>query len=250
MVVAVVAATASAHSAADLVEVIARAKPSVVIVGTFNPTDSPRFTLKGTGFIVADGNHVVTNAHVLTDGADAEPGGPGTRQVVQVWRGPRQWEMRNATVATVDRGHDLAVLRFDGPPAPTLPLAPPGGIREGQSIAFIGFPIGGVLGYSHVTHRGIISSITAAALPAPQARQLTDRAVRSLADGPIEIYQLDAVAYPGNSGGPVLNVDTGDVVGVISMVLIKGTRESALSSPTGLTYAIPVRYVHEAIERR
>jgi S1-C subfamily serine protease len=235
---------------ANLPDLIERAKPSVVIVGTFNPTDNPRFGLKGTGFVVGDGNLVVTNAHVLTDGANAAPDGPGTRQVVQVWQGPRQWQMRSTTVVAVDRARDLALLRFDGPPAPALTLAEPATIREGQSIAFIGFPIGGVLGYAHVTHRGIISSITTIALPAQRAGQLNERAVQRLSEGPFEIYQLDAVAYPGNSGGPVFNADTGEVVGVINMVMVKGTRESALSNPTGLTYSVPVRFVRELLERR
>jgi S1-C subfamily serine protease len=74
--------------------------------------------------------------------------------------------------------------------------------------------------------------------------------VQRLSEGPFEIYQLDAVAYPGNSGGPVFNADTGEVVGVINMVMVKGTRESALSNPTGLTYAVPVRFVRELLERR
>jgi len=107
-----------------------------------------------------------------------------------------------------------------------------------------------VLGYAPVTHRGIVSSITTVALPAAQAGQLHERAVRRLAEGNFEIYQLDAVAYPGNSGGPVFNADTGEVVGVINMVMVRGTRESALSNPTGLTYAIPVKFVRELIERR
>lgn len=74
--------------------------------------------------------------------------------------------------------------------------------------------------------------------------------MRRLSEGPFEIYQLDAVAYPGNSGGPVFNADTGEVVGVINMVMVKGTRESALSNPTGLTYAVPVRFVRELLAQR
>ena len=58
------------------------------------------------------------------------------------------------------------------------------------------------------------------------------------------------MAYPGNSGGPVFDADTGEVVGVINMVMVKGTRESALSNPTGLTYAVPVRFVRELLQRR
>ena len=48
----------------------------------------------------------------------------------------------------------------------------------------------------------------------------------------------------------MFNADTGEVVGVINVVMVKGTRESALSNPTGLTYAIPVKFVRELIERR
>ncbi|WP_119352608.1 S1 family peptidase [Azohydromonas sediminis] len=247
---ALLAVAAPTLAQADLVAVIARAKPSVVIVGTFNPTDNPRFALKGTGFVAAEGNLVVTNAHVLTPQATARPGEPGTRQVVQVWRGPRQWEMREASVVRVDAARDLALLRVDGTPLPPMALADPASVNEGMSIAFIGFPIGGVLGYAPVTHRGIVSSITTVALPAARPSQLNEAAVRRLSEGPFEIYQLDAVAYPGNSGGPVFNADTGEVVGVISMVMVKGTRESALSSPTGLTYAIPVQFVRELLERR
>ncbi len=235
---------------ANLPDLIERTKPSIVIVGTFNPTDNPRFTLKGTGFVVGDGNLVITNAHVLSDDATAQPGQPGTRQVVQVWQGPRQWQMRETTVVTVDRARDLALLRIPGPPVPAMTLADPASVREGLSIAFIGFPIGGVLGFAPVTHRGIVSSITTVALPAARPSQLNEAAMRRLSEGPFEIYQLDAVAYPGNSGGPVFNTDTGEVVGVINMVMVRGTRESALSNPTGLTYAVPVRFVRELLDRR
>lgn len=106
-----------------------------------------------------------------------------------------------------------------------LTVADPKDVHECQSIAFIGFPIGGVLGFSPVTHRGIISSITAIALPMPQARQLNESAIRRLREGSFDIYQLDATAYPGNSGGPVLDVGTGRVVGVLNMVLVKGSKE-------------------------
>ena len=250
LVLALPLAAGAAWAQAGLPDVIARAKPSIVIVGTYDALGSPRFSLKGTGFVVGDGTLVVTNAHVLTGEANAKAGQPGARQVVQVWRGPRQWQMREIGVVSVDKARDLALLRIDGPPAPAMVLADSARVREGLSIAFIGFPIGGVLGYAPVTHRGIVSSITTVALPAARPSQLNEGAVRRLSEGNFEIYQLDAVAYPGNSGGPVFDTDTGEVVGVINMVMVKGTRESALSNPTGLTYAIPVRFVRELLEGR
>jgi S1-C subfamily serine protease len=74
--------------------------------------------------------------------------------------------------------------------------------------------------------------------------------VRRLREGSFDVYQLDATAYPGNSGGPLLNAETGEVVGVVNMVLVKSTKESALSQPTGITYAIPARFIDELIRRR
>jgi serine protease Do len=135
------------------------------------------------------------------------------------------------------------LLRFDGPPLPAVSLGNSDEVREGQSIAFMGFPIGGVLGFSPVTHRGMISSIAAAALPTPSSSQLNAKMIRSLRAGSFDIFQLDGTAYPGNSGGPLFDPGSGVVLGVVNMVFIKGTRESALTHPSGITYAIPAKYV-------
>jgi S1-C subfamily serine protease len=85
------------------------------------------------------------------------------------------------------------------------------------------------------------------ALPAPTARQLDPRAVTRLREGNFEVLQLDATAYPGNSGGPVIDLETGAVLGIVNQVLVKASRESALSSPTGITYAIPVTLLRELL---
>ena len=41
----------------------------------------------------------------------------------------------------------------------------------------------------------------------------------------------------------------GDVLGVINMVLVKGTRESILSQPSGITYAVPSKYIQDLVEK-
>ena len=232
---------------AGLVEIIAKAKRSVVAVGSYSLVDNPRFGFRGTGFVTGDGNLLITNAHVLP-----EPGTDLGRASLAVQHAGARGtlEIRTLTVAALDRAHDLALLRFEGSPLPALTIADTRDIPEGLSIAFIGFPIGGVLGFTPVTHRGIISSITAVALPSPSAQQLDDKAIRQLREGSFDVYQLDATAYPGNSGGPVLDAETGEVVGVINMVLVKGTKESALSQPTGISYAIPARFVGELMRRK
>ena len=133
---------------------------------------------------------------------------------------------------------------------PALPLAAAADIREGLSVAFMGFPLGGSLGFTPVTHRGIISSITPIAMPTPTSNQLKDQNVRRLREGTFDIYQLDATSYPGNSGGPLVNADTGEVVGVLNMGLIRGAKESAITHPMGISYAIPARFVDELMKRK
>ena len=172
-----------------------------------------------------------------------------TALVVQFTSDGGAFDTRPATVVKLDTTHDLALLRFEGHPLPAFRIASSNDIHEGMSVAFIGFPIGGMLGYKPVTHRGIISSITPVALPPPNSQQLNEKTVRRLREGSFDIYQLDATAYPGNSGGPVLDADTGAVVGVINMVLVKSTKESALSQPTGISYAIPSHFIEELLNR-
>lgn len=235
---------APAH--ADLPDTIARLKPSVVLVGTFKATNSPRFQLRGTGFVVGRGGQVITNAHVLPEDLGQSD---AAALVVQVRGRDGAWQMRAAELQGRSDEHDLALLRMDGPAAPAMAIGDSARVREGDSLAFMGFPIGGVLGFSVVTHRAMVSSITVAALPSPSADKLKPQAIRGLRDGTFSIFQLDATAYPGNSGGPLFDPDSGEVVGVVNMVLIKGTRESALSQPSGITYAIPAVHVRALLER-
>jgi S1-C subfamily serine protease len=231
-----------------LPDVVRANKPAIVAVGLFNATANPRFAFRGTGFVVDDGLTIISNAHVMP--SLAELNAFGNQLQVRLPGTGGQLEARTATITGADADRDLVVLRIDGAPMPTLKLAPPDYVAEGTAVAFMGFPIGGMLGFSIVTHRAMISALTAAAIPSPTASRLTARAAAGLRDGTFQIYQLDGTAYPGNSGGPVFDVETGQVVAVINMVLVKGTREAALSAPTGISYAIPVRHVHALLARR
>ncbi len=232
----------------DLRALVARARPSVLPVGTYSATASPRFGFRGSGFVVGDGHFVVTNAHVLPVDTEAAT---GQRLAVLAQTAAPQREagdLRFARVVLQDRAHDLALLRLDGPPLPPLPLAQGERPAEGQSIALMGFPVAGALGFSPVTHRGIVASVTTVALPAPSAAQLDPRALARLRAGNFEVLQLDATAYPGNSGGPVLDAETGEVIGIVNMVLVRGSRETALSAPTGISYAIPVNHLRALLD--
>lgn len=230
--------------AAALPETIDALRPSLVVVGSYQRTRRPPFRPLGTGFAVDDGSIVATNAHVIPATLDsgqmeglavALPAGPGTVQV------------NEAVVVAVDKTHDLVVLRMKGRALPPLRLAEADGVREGQSVAFSGFPIPTVLGLFTVTHRGIIAAISPIGVPRTSSSQLDPSLIRNLAGGSFNVYALDAPAYPGHSGSPVYLPDSGEVVAVINSTFVKDTKESVLTAPSGISYAIPIRYLRELI---
>jgi S1-C subfamily serine protease len=87
----------------------------------------------------------------------------------------------------------------------------------------------------------MVAAIAPVAIPAAAGQQLDAKVIRRLRDNVFPVFQLDATAYPGHSGSPLYDPQSGEVVAVLNMVLVKGTRESALSQPTGISYAIPSR---------
>lgn len=236
---------APATAQADISTTIERIKPSIAIVGTYKKTNSPQFSLRGTGFVVGNGNQIATNAHVVPEGGESD----APALVVQV-RSGSEYQVRRATLLSRDKEHDLAILTIDGPPLPSLKLRNSDSVKEGQTVGFTGFPIGGALGFSPVTHRGMVSAITPIALPAGNAQQINERLIKQLKTGVFNIFQLDATAYPGNSGSPVFEIETGEVIGVINMVFIKGSKEAALSAPSGISYAIPANFLKTLIDQR
>jgi S1-C subfamily serine protease len=234
-----------AQAAADLPGAIARARASVVAVGTFQRTRVPAFQFRGTGFAVADGLTIVTNAHVLPERLDAA----ASETIAIVIPAPdNKAQLRLVTAGPADPAHDVALLRMEGTPLPALRLRDSARVREGDMVLFTGFPIGTVLGPHPVTHRGMISAITPIAIPSAHSKGLTPQTIRRLAGGPFPVFQLDATAYPGNSGSPLYDPATGEVVGVVNMVFVKGSKEAALERPSGITYAIPGVHIDELLK--
>lgn len=231
---------------AGLADTVARVKPSLVAVGTFQRTRNPAFQPAGTGFAVGDGLTIVTNAHVVVSTLNEQA--LEVRAVASSERGSAT--VREARLVSVDAAHDIAILRLvGGTPYPALELADPErDVREGQDIALSGYPLSAVLGIYPVTHRGIVAALVPIVIPVERARQLDPRLVRQLGGGAFQVLQLDVIAYPGNSGSPVYDPASGQVLGVVNSVFIKGSKESALSAPTGITYAIPVRHVVDLLK--
>ena len=227
---------------ASLADTIEKIKPSVVGVGTLQKTRRPPAQLLGTGFVVADGRHIITNAHVIPEELDVSK-----NEELAVFIGVGN-EAITRTVKMIkrDRVHDLALLKMDFR-MPPMQLGNVEKVREGNLYAFTGFPIGAVLGLYPVTHRGIVSTISPIVIPVDSTKTLDAAMIRRLKN-PYHVFQLDATAYPGNSGSALYDAETGEVIGVINKVFVKETKEKVLEKPSGITYAIPVNHVKDLLK--
>lgn len=140
--------------------------------------------LTGSGFVAADGL-IVTNAHVVAGVVTPIVELPGG------WAG-------EGRVVYFDPVVDLAIIAVRGLPAPPLPLVDP--VAAGTATAVQGYPLGGPF-TSESAH---VLSVGTVAVPD----------IYSATSAPREIYALQALVQPGNSGGPLLT-DDGAVTGVV-----------------------------------
>ncbi|WNO61265.1 serine protease [Rheinheimera sp. MMS21-TC3] len=227
---------------ADLVQVIKDIKPAIVAIGIHNPLAAPRIRLVGTGFAIADGSKIVTNYHVISSSLNTQR----NESYVVLSGNGTNIKVHSVLATKTDTDHDLAVLTIKEK-LPTVTLADDKHIDEGSAIALIGYPITAVLGLYPATHTGIISAITPIAIPADSSKTIDSRALRQL-KAPFLLYQLDATAYPGNSGSPLIDIKTAKVIGVVNKVFVKSTREAVLSDPSNISYAIPIHFLHALLQ--
>jgi S1-C subfamily serine protease len=206
-----VASAAPAYDAEEQqnIAVYKKAMPSVVNITStevrfdffYGPVPQ---TGQGSGFILNKDGLILTNNHVIENG-----------QKVEVTLYDKH--QYKAQVVTVDKGHDLALLKIDAPNLVPATLAETSsGLTVGQRVYAIGNPFG----LSGTMTRGIISAI---------------RSVKGPEGNPIEdAIQTDASVNPGNSGGPLLN-SHGEVIGITTMIASNGADQSS-----GIGFAIPI----------
>lgn len=230
---------ALAQAPGGLPALFAASKSAVFAVGVHSKIQKPPFRFTGTCFAI-EGGRLITCAHVVP-ALDA-----ATREVLAVVLPlPEGQTVVEVKVVASNRETDLAVLEPIRPLPASLPLLRLSNslAAEGSEILMIGFPIGSALGLIPTAHRGIVAAVVPMAMPQPTTVGLDPRNVVALRSGPVQVLQLDATAYPGNSGGPIIDIATGRVVGVVSLTMVKNTRESAMTSPSGISYAVPVQHL-------
>lgn len=154
----------------------------------------------GSGFIISDDGYILTNAHVV-DGADT---------VTVRLTDKREFK---AKVIGADKRADVALIKIKASGLPKVILGDPSKLKVGEWVVAIGSPFG----FDNSVTAGIVSA---------KGRSLPG-------ENYVPFIQTDAAVNPGNSGGPLFNMN-GEVVGINSQIY---TRSGGYM---GLSFSIPI----------
>src|SRR5918996_2533801 len=171
----------------------------------FGSPQQQESTATGSGFLIDDDGHILTNAHVVEGAKDVE---------VQLGDGDTQ----TAEIVGTDPSTDLALLKVDDTNGVSpLPLGDSDQARVGDPVIAIGNPFG----LDRTVTSGIVSALQRQ-IQAPNGFSISD------------VIQTDAAINPGNSGGPLID-GAGQVIGINSQIATAGGGGSV-----GVGFAVPI----------
>jgi len=175
----------------------------------FEPMPQQGGTATGSGFLIDNEGHILTNAHVV-DGSSN----------VTVQMGGDDGETLDAKVLGEDTSTDVAVIQVDPSQvdAEPLQLGDSDGLDVGDGVVAIGNPFG----LDNSVTSGIVSALQRQ-ISAPDGFTISN------------VVQTDAAINPGNSGGPLIDAD-GDVIGINSQIATGGGSEGNV----GVGFAVPI----------
>ncbi|MEO8935947.1 MAG: DegQ family serine endoprotease, partial [Burkholderiaceae bacterium] len=163
----------------------------------------------GSGFIVSSDGYIMTNAHVVD----------GATEVTVKLTDRREYK---AKVIGSDKKSDIAVIKIDAKNLPVVSVGSADRVAVGEWVVAIGSPFG----FDNTVTAGIVSA---------KARSLPS-------DNFTPFIQTDVPVNPGNSGGPLFNLN-GEVVGINSQIF------SRTGSFAGISFAIPIDYAYNVAEQ-
>jgi S1-C subfamily serine protease len=187
---------------------------------SFSPFGEPQpegGTATGSGFVIDDEGHVITNNHVV-EGADD----------VSVKLGDSE-ESYEAEVVGTDPGTDIALLKVDAPASAIHPLqlGRSSELEVGDPVVAIGNPFG----LDRTVTSGIVSALQRN-IQAPNGFSIS------------HVIQTDAAINPGNSGGPLINA-AGEVIGINAQIATGGGGNGNV----GIGFAIPIDTLRDNLEQ-
>jgi periplasmic serine protease, Do/DeqQ family len=161
----------------------------------------------GSGFFISEDGYILTNNHVVSEASD----------IYVTLTDGREFK---AKIVGTDERTDVALLKIDAKGMPTLPVGDPKQLRKGQWVLAIGSPFG----LESTVTAGIVSAVgrdTGEYLP---------------------FIQTDVAVNPGNSGGPLIDLQ-GRVVGINSQIV------SRSGGFMGISLAIPIDEAMRVVEQ-
>ena len=168
------------------------------------PRGSPHQSLprhgQGSGFIISADGYILTNTHVVDD----------TDEVVVKLHDKREFR---AKVVGKDARTDVALIKINASNLPQVAIGSPDKLRVGEWVLAIGAPFG----FENSVTAGIVSA---------KGRSLPQ-------ENYVPFIQTDVAVNPGNSGGPLFNLN-GEVVGMNSQIISRN------GGYMGLSFAIPI----------
>lgn len=204
----------SKSASSSVVEAVRKTQPAVVTV--VNALASQRGVTgsaqaSGSGVIIDESGHVVTNNHVVE----------GARSLEVIFADGKHV---SAQLVGTDEFSDLAIIKVDGAVPAVAPLGDSAALQPGETVIAIGSPLGDLKGTVTV---GVVSAVN-----------------RDLELGPGYVMegliQTDAAINHGNSGGPLVNLQ-GQVVGINTLV-VRGSGSVTFGTSNiaeGLGFAVP-----------
>lgn len=211
----------------DLVDLYDKVNPGVVTIWIFQDVGGPHNGIpagQGSGFVIDQEGHIITNQHVVENAEEIEVDFPS---------GAKAW----AELLGTDPDSDLAVLKVDLPAELLIPLSlgDSDDVQVGELVVAIGNPFG-LEGTMTV---GVVSAI---------GRTLDSE--RNAPGGGVfsagGIIQTDAAINPGNSGGPLINAK-GEVIGVNRAIRTETFSTSGSPTNSGVGFAVPVNIVRRVV---
>jgi serine protease Do len=161
----------------------------------------------GSGFIISADGYILTNAHVVDNATE----------VTVKLADKRSFK---AKVIGADKRTDVALIKIDGKDLPTVKTGDPEKAKAGQWVLAIGSPFD----LENTVTAGIISA---------KGRRLAG-------DGYVSYIQSDVAVNPGNSGGPMINLD-GEVIGINSQIYSRSGGYMGISFATPIDVALKIK---------
>lgn len=209
----------------DAAAVYEERSPGVVTIYAFFGADGDtRGSTQGSGFVVSEDGHVLTNAHVITNAGAGDPVRGARRLYVEF----QDLDRVPAEIVGWDLFNDVGVIRID-PKAHALaplPLGDSARVAVGDPVAAIGSPFGN----QNSLAVGVVSA--------------TGRSIPSLTSGYAiaDSIQIDAPINHGNSGGPLLDA-RGRVIGINAQI------NSTSGEAEGVGFAVPINSARRSLEQ-